>query len=139
MASSTSGYIPEIGSPHDRHFALSHIQPNTGTLSYHFIGVSHRGHRDPGATIDKSSGIRKMHTLRKLPINNPNTKMKAMTKVCAATSLCYALCHTRLPPSTRPHPLSVRCLTNALYRSVLLLPRTNFFCGFLFAPITVNC
>jgi hypothetical protein len=38
--------------------------------------------------MERSSGMRKMQTFRKLPITNPNTKMKAMTKVCAAQSLC---------------------------------------------------
>jgi hypothetical protein len=34
--------------------------------------------------MEKSSGIRKMQTFRKLPITKPKRKMKAMTKVCAA-------------------------------------------------------
>src|SRR5258708_20610714 len=87
----------EIGSRQDRPFAPRHTQPNTGTLSYHLMGVSHRGHREPGATIDTSSGIRAMQTFRKLPITNPNTKMKAMTKVCAAQSLCN---HSATPTSS---------------------------------------
>jgi hypothetical protein len=38
------------------------------------IGVSHRGQRDPGETIDSSSGMRVMHTFKKLPITIPNRK-----------------------------------------------------------------
>lgn len=34
--------------------------------------------------MERSSGMRKMQTFRKLPITNPSTKMKAMTKVRAA-------------------------------------------------------
>src|SRR2546429_925494 len=33
VASSTNGYITEIGAPHARHFPPSQIQANTGTLS----------------------------------------------------------------------------------------------------------
>src|SRR5712671_5728 len=101
----------EMGSAQVRHFARSHIQPRTGTLSYHFMGVWQRGQREPGATIDNSSGIRRMQTLRKLPISSPNTKMNAITKVCAAPSRCYALCHTCSMLSTQPRIRSVRCLT----------------------------
>jgi len=93
-----------------RHLPLSQIQPRTGTLSYHCMGVWHRGHRDPGATMERSSGMRKMQTFRKLPITNPSTKMKAMTKVWAAQSLCMQMCHIRSARSTQPLAASVRCL-----------------------------
>ena len=63
------------------HLPPSQIHPNTGTLSYHRIAVPHFGHFDAGATIDTSSGIRKMQTFRKLPITIPNrnTKMTIAT------------------------------------------------------------
>ena len=58
-------------------------------MSYHFIAVWHRGQRELGATMDMSSGMRRMQTFRKLPITSPNTKMKAMTKMCGAqASVC---------------------------------------------------
>jgi hypothetical protein len=34
------------------------------------------GQRDPGATMDISSGIRVMQTFRKLPITSPKRKKK---------------------------------------------------------------
>jgi hypothetical protein len=45
------------------------------------MGVEHRGHREPGKTIDSSSGMRVMHTFKKLPIIMPNRKKKTMTTV----------------------------------------------------------
>jgi hypothetical protein len=51
-----------------------------GTLSYARIGVRHRGHREPGATIESPSGMRVMHTFKKLPITIPKRKKtKAIT------------------------------------------------------------
>jgi len=79
VTSSIKGYIGEMGSPHARHLPRSHSHPNTGTLSYALIGVLHWGQRDLGETMDISSGIRVMQTLRKLPITIPNRKMKTMT------------------------------------------------------------
>ena len=134
MASSTSGYIPEIGSPHERHFALSHIHPNTGTLSYHLMGVMQRGHREPGATIDKSSGIRAIHTFRKLPITNPNKKMKAITKVCARPVPLLCTLPHRPPALNVPAPS--QCPMPNAYLSGLCAPCGElFFLGFLAAPI----
>jgi hypothetical protein len=95
-----------MGKLHVRHLPLSQSQPKTGTLSYHCIGVSHRGQREPGATMERSSGMRKMQTFRKLPITNPSTKMKAMTKVWAAQSL-YMQCATPLLRAQRKRFLSV--------------------------------
>jgi hypothetical protein len=78
------------------------------------VGVWSWGHREAGATMEKSSGIRKMQTFRKLPITMPNRKMKAMTKVYAAQGL-YMQCATPAPPpSTQPLALSVRCLTSTV-------------------------
>jgi hypothetical protein len=68
------GYIGEMGSAQLRHFPRNHSHANIGTLSYARIGVRHRGHRDPGATIDSPSGMRVIHTFKKLPITIPNTK-----------------------------------------------------------------
>ena len=83
VASSTSGYITEIRSPHARHFPLSQVHPKTGTLSYGLIAVPHFGQRDPGEIIEMSSGIRVMQTFRKLPMTIPNRKknMPAMATV----------------------------------------------------------
>ncbi len=89
-----------------RHLALNQSQPKTGTLSYQRIGVWHRGHREPGATMDRSSGMRKMQTFRKLPITNPSTKMKAMNKVWAAQTP-YIQCAIPLVRAQRSHSVSV--------------------------------
>jgi hypothetical protein len=43
------------------------------------IGVRHRGQREPGETIDWPSGMREMHTLRKLPMMIPKIKKKKRT------------------------------------------------------------
>jgi len=74
VLNSIKGYIGEIGCPHARHFPRSHSHPNTGTLSYGLIAVLQRGQRDPGETMDISSGIRMMQTFRKLPTTMPNKK-----------------------------------------------------------------
>src|SRR5271167_5220886 len=81
------GYIGEMGSAQDRHLPPNQSQPRIGTLSYGLMGVKQRGHRDPGATIESPSGMREMHTFRKLPITIPKRK-----KMKRTTS---ALCHTR--------------------------------------------
>src|SRR6267142_763374 len=64
--------------------------------------------------METSSGMRKMHTLRKLPITNPNTKMKAITKV-GRSGPQYEMCHRLPPPSTQVLALSVRCLTRSAH------------------------
>src|SRR5271163_3067372 len=81
-----TGYIGEIGSAQERHLPPSHSQPKIGTLSYALIGVKQRGQREPGATIESPSGMREMHTFRKLPITIPKRKKKKMTT--------FALCHS---------------------------------------------
>jgi hypothetical protein len=43
------------------------------------MGVSQRGQREPGDTMDKPAGIRDMQTFKKLPTTMPNRKKKAMT------------------------------------------------------------
>jgi hypothetical protein len=45
------------------------------------MGVPQRGQRDPGDTMEISSGIRVMQTFRKLPTTIPNRKKKAMPTV----------------------------------------------------------
>jgi hypothetical protein len=50
--------------------------------------------------------MRKMQTFRKLPITNPSTKMKAMTKVWAAQSR-YMQCATPLVRAQRNRSLPV--------------------------------
>jgi len=103
VASSINGYIGEIGSLQARHFPRSHSHPSTGTLSYGLIGVEHRGQRDPGETMEMSSGIRVMQTFRKLPTIIPSRKKKAMTTVCPATPRpLFSICHTHSAASTNP-------------------------------------
>src|SRR5947207_11352189 len=84
------GYMGEIGWPQARHFPLNHSQPSTGTLSYHLMSVSQRGHREPGNTMDNSSGIRMMQTFRKLPMTSPNRKANTTTKLCSIAARLYA-------------------------------------------------
>ena len=60
-----------------RHLALNQSQPKTGTLSYQRIGVWHRGHREPGETMETPSGMREMQTFRKLPMTMPKRKKKS--------------------------------------------------------------
>jgi len=62
VASSTSGYISEMGCLQWRHFPARMSQERTGMLSYHASFVSHFGHRDGGDTSDSSRGSR--HTTR---------------------------------------------------------------------------
>jgi hypothetical protein len=45
------------------------------------MGVEHRGHLEPGVTMDNSSGMRVIHTFKKLPITIPNRKKKTLTTV----------------------------------------------------------
>jgi hypothetical protein len=42
------------------------------------MGVRQRGQREPGETIESSSGMREMHTFKKLPITAPKRKKKKM-------------------------------------------------------------
>src|SRR5271170_1153690 len=80
------GYIGEMGSAQDRHLPPNQSQPRIGTLSYGLMDVRQRGHRDPGATIESPSGMREMHTFRKLPTTIPKRKKKKMTT--------FGLCHS---------------------------------------------
>src|SRR5579859_3094369 len=75
VASSTSGYWIEIGSPQLRHRPRSTTQESTGTLSYQATPAPQRGQRDGGRTTDclGSAPQRRMHTLRKLPNTAPTT------------------------------------------------------------------
>ena len=43
------------------------------------MGVWQRGQREPGETMDWPSGMREMHTLRKLPMMIPKMKKKKRT------------------------------------------------------------
>jgi hypothetical protein len=73
--------MTEMGAPQARHLPRNQSHANTGTLSWGLIGVEQRGHREPGETMDIPSGMRVMHTFKKLPITIPNRKKKAMTTV----------------------------------------------------------
>ena len=123
VASSISGYIGEIADPHARHFPRSHNHANTGTLSYGLMGVMQRGQRDPGETMEMSSGIRVMQTFRKLPTMIPNRKNKTvmMTTVCPATPRpLFSICHTHPTasinrPSSRASSLTLSSSTSPLF------------------------
>jgi hypothetical protein len=43
------------------------------------MGVKQRGQREPGETMERPSGMREMHTFRKLPIMIPKRKKKKWT------------------------------------------------------------
>src|SRR5688500_5286706 len=75
VASSTSGYIGEIGSAQLRHFPRSTSQESTGMLSYGRSPAPQRGHREGGRTTDcfGSAPQRTMQTLRKLPKMRPKS------------------------------------------------------------------
>jgi hypothetical protein len=63
--------------------------------------------------MERSSGIRKMQTFRKLPITNPNKKMNVMTKVCA---LRASVCNVPHPLSTLNAPAHRQCpMPNTLH------------------------
>ena len=76
------------------------------------MGVPHFGHREPGKTIEISSGIRVMQTFRKLPTIVPKRKknMDTMTTIESAASRPLSVLSHSLPAlSTRafslvPHP-----------------------------------
>src|SRR5207253_11306182 len=135
VASSISGYITEIGAPHARHFPRSHSQANSGTLSYGLMGVPHRGQRDPGVTMEISSGIRVMQTFKKLPTIIPNRKKKTvmMTTVCPATPRpLFPICHTHPTasinrPSSRAPSLTLSSSTSPLF-SARSAHRFSLFC-----------
>ena len=74
VRNSTIGYIGEMGRWQFRHFPRNRNQLNTGMLSYGRMGFWHRGQRDAGETTERPSGMREMHTFRKLPITMPNKK-----------------------------------------------------------------
>lgn len=68
-----------MGRAQERHLPRSQSQPRMGTLSYGLIGVWHRGQRELGETTESPSGMREMHTFKKLPITIPNRKKTKMT------------------------------------------------------------
>src|SRR5689334_6771440 len=73
VASSTSGYWIEIGSPQFRQRPRSSSHETTGMLSYARMPLPQRGQRDRGRMTDCSAGSRTMQTLRKLPNSAPNS------------------------------------------------------------------
>jgi hypothetical protein len=48
-------------------------------LSYQRMAAPHRGHDEPGDTIERPAGRRAMTTLRKLPIAPPTASTQAAT------------------------------------------------------------
>src|SRR5882757_11537318 len=76
VANSTSGYIGETGRPQLRHLPRRISQLKTGMLSYGLIGLRQRGHREPGETMERPSGMREMQTFRKLPKMMPKRKKR---------------------------------------------------------------
>src|SRR5438045_7071421 len=70
---STRKYSAEIRAPQFRHFPPRYTHVSSGTFRYHGIAYLHSGQCDGGDTMLSPSGIRCMHTLRKLPTIEPNT------------------------------------------------------------------
>jgi hypothetical protein len=52
----------------------------TGTLSYHAIGLPHWGHIDRPETTSPFLGSLCLTTFKKLPITQPNTVMKTISR-----------------------------------------------------------
>src|SRR6202034_3131652 len=102
VSSSTTGYIHEIGVLHARHLPPSSSQLTTGMLSHGLIAAPHFGQAEAGSTTDFRSGIRTMHTFRKLPITRPNRA--ANTPISAGEATCE-FCHTNA--AKRPSPRAV--------------------------------
>ncbi len=76
VRNSMMGYIGEMGRAQVRHLPRSQSHPRIGTLSYGLIGVLQRGQREAGETMDSPSGMREIHTFRKLPMTMPKRKKK---------------------------------------------------------------
>jgi hypothetical protein len=72
------------------------------------MGVSHRGHADGGVTIDFRSGIRTMHTFKKLPMISPNRSTEMLINVEGATK---RICHIHPVLSSRHLASDARLLT----------------------------
>src|SRR5688500_3051680 len=75
IASSTIGYLTEIGLPQPRHFPRSRIQLRSGIFSKADIGLPQFGQRERGEITESSSGQREMQTLRNDPKHAPITKL----------------------------------------------------------------
>src|ERR1700722_4444690 len=71
-------------------------------LSHGLIAVPHFGQADAGSTIDFRSGIRTMHTFRKLPITRPT---RAANTPISAGEATYEFCH--INAAERPSPCAV--------------------------------
>src|SRR3974390_2575229 len=74
VRSSTIKYRGEIGAPQFLHRPRSANHVTSGTLRYHGMEYWQCGQCDGGVTMLMPSGIRWMHTFRKLPTMQPNTK-----------------------------------------------------------------
>src|ERR1700734_4413795 len=74
------------------------------------MGVSQRGHADAGVTIDFRSGMRTMHTFKKLPIINPNRNTKTLMRVGEAT---HRICHIQAAFSSGAIGQHARLLTHS--------------------------
>src|SRR6185503_14006561 len=68
-----------MGWAHDRQRPRSSSQLSTGMLSYQWIGARQRGQCDEGVTTERSSGMRTMQTLRKLPKMSPAMPTRTAT------------------------------------------------------------
>lgn len=68
-------------------------------LSYARIAWLHFGHAEAGSTIDFPLGIRRMQTLRKLPMIKPKRNTNAEMSASGATS---RMCHKLRPLSSAP-------------------------------------
>src|ERR1035437_1213783 len=64
----------EMGAPQFRHFPCRDSQVTSGTFRYHGMEYLQCGQWDGGETMLCPKGSRWMHTLRKLPTMEPNTK-----------------------------------------------------------------
>src|SRR5882762_5630988 len=84
-SASMSGYCLEMGVWHQRHLPRSHSQEKTGMLSRQAMGCLQFGHVERGRSSDSSRGSRRMHTLRKLPMQRPSSTAPATTTISVPT------------------------------------------------------
>src|SRR3989442_418918 len=71
VSASTTGYRQEIDIAQARQRPRRSANERSGRLSYHAIGVPHRGHAERGRQRLRRSGRRAITTFRKLPTTRP--------------------------------------------------------------------
>ena len=99
MASSTAGYLHEIGILQFRQRARSRIQLSSGMLSYQPMVVWHSGQRERGLLMLLCFGRREMQTFRKLPRSKPRANTATSKAIGASMRIQYRVAFAF------PHPV----------------------------------